>query len=333
MFKIYLLKEDLNDATSFYLEIIKDSIRKANFYVEVTDSIKEIRKDDIVVCIVPKAFWEIYKKYPTMKILYWFQGIVPEEIDFYNYSYIKKIISKVRYTLLEIMILRKSTINFFVSNSMRNHYKKKYAYNKENFIVMPCFNQTIFKDAFYDEKYNTPTFVYTGSLAKWQCFEQTINLFKKIKEIIPSARLTIYTKEQDKAKYILEKYNVEAEIKYVPYQKISEELRNFKYGFILREDNIVNNVATPTKMSSYLANGIIPIYTDVVGSYKENLTNLKYSIPITTNYDGLEKLYNIERNKINSLDVYNDFSHVFSMYYNRDYYVNLIAEYLKNNFK
>ena len=332
MTKILLYKGDKNDATTYYLEIIENALKQIGESVVYVNSAKEIKKDETVVCIIPKSFWSVFSRRLNSRIIYWFQGVVPEEIAFYNYSSFKKIINRTVYSMMERLILRKSTFNLFVSNTMVQHYQSKYKYNKTNYFVMPCFNQQILKDAFNSKKYETPTFVYTGNLAKWQCFEEMVTLFRDIKNSIPAATLTVYTKDSQEAKAILSRYGVSAQIKYVPYNILNEELKQYKYGFILRKDNVVNNVATPTKMNSYLASGIIPLYTDVVGAYKENLSNLKYAIPITVENKGLEKLYQLEKEIISGNDVFMDFSPVFDCYYNIEFYVEAIANEIKEFF-
>ena len=326
MFKILLQEGDKNDATSFYLDIIKEAIELSKNYVVYITSLSEIDNGDDVIGITPKAYWEIRKQKKANLILHWFQGVTPEEVDFYEMPWIKKALSKFRYSLLERIILKNSDFNFFVSNTMLLHYRKKYGYTKNNNYIMPCFNQSLFEKAFYDEKYSKPTFVYTGNLARWQCFEPMVALFKQIKDHLPEATLTIYTKEEDRAQLIMNKYGIEAAIKYVPYQQLAEEIKQYKYGFILREDNVVNNVATPTKMNSYLASGIIPIYTDVVGAYKEHLSGLKYAIPVDINNKGIERIYELEKQIIKSNDVLNEYKSVFDSYYNRQHYVEEIAE-------
>lgn len=326
MFKILLQDGDKNDATSFYLDIIKEAIELSNNDVAYITSLNDIDKGDDIVGITPKAYWEIKRQRKANLIIHWFQGVTPEEVDFYEMPWIKKALSKIRYSILERMILKNSNLNFFVSNTMLLHYRKKYGYLNDNNYIMPCFNQPLLDTAFYDEKYSKPSFVYTGNLAKWQCFEPMVALFKQIKDRLPEATLTIYTKEADKAQVLLNKYGVEAEIKYVPYQQLSEEIKRYKYGFILREDNVVNNVATPTKMNSYLASGIIPIYTNVVGAYKEHLGGLKYAVPIETDNKGIERLFELEKQIIKSSEVFNEYKAVFDSYYNRQCYVEEIAE-------
>lgn len=326
MYKILLQDGDKNDATSFYLDIIKDAIILSNNSVDYITSLDDIKMGDDVIGITPKAYWDIKKQKRAHQILHWFQGVTPEEVDFYDVYWLKKLLSKMRYAILEKQILKHSDFNFFVSNTMLLHYRKKYGYSGNNYFVMPCFNQPLLETAFFDEKYSKPSFVYTGNLAKWQCFEPMVALFKQIKQQLPNATLTIYTKEDQKAQAILNNYGIDADIKYVPYQQLSEEIKQYKYGFILREDNVVNNVATPTKMNSYLASGIIPIYTDVVGAYKEHLSGLQYAIPVQTDNKGIEKLFELEKQTIQAVDVLHEYREVFDSYYNRQKYVEQIAE-------
>lgn len=42
---------------------------------------------------------------------------------------------------------------------------------------------------------------------------------------------------------------------------MSEALADVKFGFVLRNDVPVNRVATPTKLSSYLSAGVIPVFS------------------------------------------------------------------------
>ena len=216
---------------------------------------------------------------------------------------------------------------------MLEYYRKKYGYNKNNYIIMPCFNDQIKDDAFVDSKYKNPTFVYAGNLAGWQCFPQTVELFKTIKSTIPAATLTVYKPDQEKAKAILSERGVEAMVKYVPYTQLAQEIKCYKYGFLIREDDPVNNVATPTKMCNYLANGIIPIYSNVIGDFKEELASLKYSVPLGSRYEGIEKLFELEKTEIKATDVKTDYMKVFASYYSEENYVNMISNMFKDNSK
>lgn len=330
MYKVYLRKGDLIDANAFYTNIIVEAISQNGDKVEYINSISQIEDNDIIVVINIWAAQEAWGSGKRIKVIVWFQGIAPEEAVISSHGFIDKVKSIIKLRYFEYKTLKKSTLNFFVSRTMVDHYRRIYHYNKNNFYIMPCFNQELDMSSFNDAKYSRPTFVYTGNLAAWQCFEPMVQLFSNIKKELPNATLSIYTQDKDKAKDILSKYGVNAEIKYVPYQILSQEIKQYKYGFIIRENIEINRVATPTKMNSYLASGIIPIYSNVVGAFQENLSNLKYTIPLDLTGRGIEKLYNLEKNLIKASDVQDEFKKVFSNYYSRTRYIKEIADLLSN---
>ena len=58
-------------------------------------------------------------------------------------------------------------------------------------------------------------------------------------------------------------------------EEIYKEYLDCDFGFLLRDDTIVNNVACPTKMMEYLRFGIVPILkSDHIGNFREY--GLKY---------------------------------------------------------
>lgn len=326
--KIYTRKEsELNDATKYYVGIIAKAFEERGFDIVYTHKVKDINKKDFVLIITPRSFFKtLFRK--RKYSIYWFQGIITSEIPLYNFNRLISLFKIIISTIVEYITLKKSNFIFFVSDDMVDFYKRNRNYKKNNYLVMPCFNQKLEPSAFNDKKYSKPTFVYAGNLAGWQCFSQTIQLFKKIKERIPEAELTIYTKEQEEANLILDKYQVNATVKYVPYQELNNELQQYKYGFIIREDIDVNNVATPTKMNSYMAVGIIPIYTNVVGAFKKNLNHLEYAVPLNISTQkvyadklDLQKLYDLENKKIKAEDVLNEYNKTFETFYSKEYYI------------
>lgn len=330
MYKFLLEEKDLFDATIFYTSIISDAISKIGEKVEYINTISQIENGDIVFVINIWAAQKAWSTHKNIKVIIWFQGIAPEESVLSSNSYIDKFKSIVKLRYFEYKTLHKSTFNFFVSRAMVDHYKRIYNYRKDNYFIMPCFNQELDLSSFNDSKYSRPSFVYTGNLAAWQCFEPMVKLFSIIKKELPYATLSVYTKDQEKAKAILSKYDVKADIKYVPFQVLSQEIRQYKYGFIIREDIEINRVATPTKMNSYMACGIIPIYTNVVGAFKEYLSDLRFAIPLDVIGNGIQKLYDIENDSVSAKDVLHEYDNIFGKYYNRTKYVNEISKALSN---
>lgn len=122
---------------------------------------------------------------------------------FKAYGFFKKIKLWCIWNALDLFTVHKATGIFFVSEAMRQHYRRKFGYRGNNYMIMPCFNQDLEEDAFAQSKYETPSFVYTGSLAKWQCFERTVETFKAIQEALPSAKFSVFTGQLEEAKEVI----------------------------------------------------------------------------------------------------------------------------------
>lgn len=331
MYKVFVRSRDLNDATKHYVGILVSCLETLGYQVEYVYSVKDISKKDKVLVITLPGFIAAWVHNPFQDISIWFQGVTPEECGML-FSGFKRTWKMFFNTILDFFTVHMAKRVMFVSETMLRHYRKKYGYRGKNYVIMPCFNQTIEKNAFFDEKYNTPSFVYAGSLSKWQCVEETLELFTNIKKEIPNATLTLLTGEQTKAQELLEKYGIkDAVVKYVPYQELNEELKKHKYGFLIREDVKVNNVATPTKMNSYMACGIIPVYSNVIGDFKEVFSNMKYKVEVTSSKnETIDRIKEIELNEVVAKDVYKEYDELFKTYYSEMHYAPLITELFQN---
>lgn len=328
MFVIYIEPAELNDATSHYVDIIKKALTASNFTYREVSNTSSIQDDEIVIVITIKTFFLTWLKNHKQRIYIWFQGVLPEE-NLISFHGLKKYFKYAYNRILEKLALKYSEKIFFVSESMHKHYTDIYGYKENKHFIMPCFNQDLDVSCFTDSKYNHPTFVYAGSLASWQCVEKTLELFSLIKTEIPSSKLTLLTAEKDKAYELLNKYGIhDAEVKYVHYKDLNEELAKYKYGFLIREDIIVNNVATPTKMNSYMACGIIPIFSSVIGDFNEVFANIKYKVPVVSEKETIHAIKNIENTTISGDDVLDDYKIIFSKYYSSNYYISKISDFI-----
>lgn len=287
------------------------------------------KKNYIVTDTIQSALSYLLKGYKNH--ITWMQGVVPEESYMRNHS-------KPRFWVLSMMekyILKKAKLVLLVSEEMKAHYEKKYKLDlSKKSIIMPCFNETeIVNNAFSADKYCDNTFVYVGSLHKWQCFEQTASVYAKIeKEANTSTKFCVYTFQKEQAESILRQYGVQNyAVDCVDKDELSERIKDIKYGFVLREDCAVNNVATPTKFSNYLANGIIPIYSSALKSFTEfdktNQLGLIYDLDNAE--DGIQNILTHIQSEVSKDTVLSKCQHAFSTYYNADAYTKQIAEKLK----
>lgn len=327
---VYIITETNTTVTNYYFNILKQSAELVTKDVRVVDDIKKINNynvtDIIVVGSILKAFTLLLRGYKN--IVVWFQGAVPEE------SYMKNK-SKIRMMILEIIekyVLKKSALRIFVSEAMKSHYEDKYNLNfSDKYYLMPCYNTELHKDSFFtDNKYNHNIFVYAGGLSVWQCFDETLRIYKIVEDLnYPNTKLLVLTPEKEKAKDMILKSSIKNyEIDYVPVEQLPRTLSNAKFGFIIRDHNVVNKVATPTKLSTYLSNGLIPIYSDVLNDFHINTENFIYKVSIDTdNY--IDKVKSLMSKHIKPLDIYNEYDQLFQSYYNTNIHERNLSSKIK----
>lgn len=329
----YLPKNTLNDATIYYTNLLKKTFVRAGYYIIVKDSLFKAKKSCYIVAIRPGDAYQITKKNPNCKLLNWFQGVGPEEYIMLHGKTLKSFFVKKICEFWERKALANSDICLFVSDAMKQHYQKKYSILFKDSLIIPCYNKALREDLIQknQNKFNKLSFVYAGGLFAWQCIDKTLEVFKYIEEIDHSAHMTILTKEINEALKLIEKFRIKnIDVKYVELNYLDEELAKYKYGFLLRENNLVNNVATPTKMNSYLSVGVIPIYTDVVDSFNKNINlndfQMRLNDQLSSKEIALETLKHHTK-KIVITDFIETLNKVFNNYYNDEVYIkNLISE-------
>jgi len=330
MLRILAMPNEGNMAvTEYYINIIRQAGLKAGFEVSNFKKGDKISKHDVIFVVTVKDalyFWiRGYKN-----IIIWIQGIQPEESLLKNNS-------KFRYmvlSLIEKFILKKSLFIFLVSNSMKEHFLNKYNLDlSKRSYIMPCYNSELDLNSFdHEDKYKNNIFAYVGSLAVWQCFDETLELYKKVEEKVSDSFLRVYTSSINEATQKINKVGIKRfSIKYVDSSKLLDELRSVKFGFIIRADNIVNKVATPTKISTYLSAGIIPIYSKTLSSFHDITENVRYKIPMSNDDTDLSKILQFCEKEINSTKLRNEYKQIFFNYYNTKHYIDEISQIFKKS--
>jgi len=334
MYKLYLQKGDVNQATAFYIDIIKKSIEDRIGTVEVVDNVEYIQKKDIVVVVAMYSLISVIKHRFNQQFIYWFQGLNAEETTFgiIRPSF-RTILRKQYMSLWEWFCVHKSSFNLFVSQSMLNHYRRKYHYKDDNYYIMPCYNQEIDCNAFNkDGKYTKPSIVYAGAMLPWQCVDELFQLYARLKEKLPNASLTILTKDKAAVYDLMRKYKVDdVTVDFVKLESLNEYIARFKYGFLLRQDDIVNNVATPTKFNSYLAAGVIPIVSETIHAYIPIIRQMHYCISADDEKDidsVVDQIVKMENTTIKGSDVFNEYKQIFDYYYNTTEHITQLSEAL-----
>lgn len=328
---LYAKKVDINDATFFYVQVVERALAELGLRLIRANSIQEIPMRADIFVIDCKRATEVRLRRPQSRFWLWVQGIVPEEAELQFGSKMRKWF----WTGLERMSIPKAKCVFMVSHAMKDHYARKYGFRSLPVFIMPCVNQRLDPTLFVTpQKYSAPRFVYAGSMHRWQCIEEMLDSFSLIRGKFPTASLTIYTKEQAPASRMIAARSLEGvELAYCRPEELPLALAKYKYGFILRHHHIVNAVATPTKVSSYMAAGVIPIITKAVFDYAERLVDAD-PIVLLNEADPREILAGIcrlEARNFTGEEVLASYSKIFREYFDLDLYGPAISSFLANS--
>jgi hypothetical protein len=153
----------------------------------------------------------------------------------------------------------------FVSEALRD-LMSRYCSGKPNW-VLPCLANE--NDFFFDEGLrrrmrtelgygaDDPVYVYSGSLAGYQCFDEMVSVFMTTLRSRPNARLIVLTPYVDAARAKLAGLPADRVLcRSVANAEVNDYLNAADFGFLLRDDTPVNRVAFPTKFAEYALAGL-----------------------------------------------------------------------------
>jgi len=239
---------------------------------------------------------------------------------------------KIAWDFIEKYILKHAMFSFFVSHTMKRHFEKKYQMTiNDNYFVMPCFNTELHRESFfYPDKYKKNVFAYAGRLTIWQGFNRILKIYEEIEALnLPDSKLLILTPEKEEALESIKKTSiVNYEIDSSSVEDIPSKLSKAKYGFIIRDDITVNRVATPTKLSTYVSNGLIPVYSECIEDFHRVVKRLKFKLVFDDNFK--DNLMDLASHQISATEVYDEFKKLYDEYYNKEKYIMEITAVLSD---
>lgn len=281
-----VVRNTYHPVVKHYMDVIYKAAKETSYGAENVDYKQRHVKHDVIVCDSPMiALYYLIRGYKNLAV--WFQGVLPEESFISHHSHIRSFLLG----MIEYVVLKYAKCVFLVSEEMKTHYQNKYHVNLENkSFIMPCFNETGLNEAAFanNDEGEMIEFLYAGSLSKWQCFTETVDLYSRIEQQakVP-VKLLVFTKEKEVAENTVRQFGIGSfEIDYVESDELAQRIKNCQYGFVVREDTIINQVATPTKFSNYLSNGIIPIFSRCLKSFYR--VSAEYGIGIPCNIVDLD---------------------------------------------
>ena len=198
-------------------------------------------------------------------------GIVPEEIFYYGK----------RYRSFYMNWIERNYFNTLshcicVSNAMINHFKYKYPDKSISYHLLTTSNllpipmEDEIRKLRFELKINdkNKVIIYSGNCQLWQNIPL---IMKNIQSIISEFKIIILTGEKKIFEDYFKEYHIDL-TKVILRSVAPSELNKYysisNYGYLLRDDILLNRVSNPTKMLEYLQFGIVPVVlSPQIGDY------------------------------------------------------------------
>ena len=239
----------------------------------------------------------IIKFLPKTRIIFDARGAHSEEFAHNHNLNNLNLLKKIKYLSLKLnekLLVINSDLVFCVSNSLKKYYIKKYNQSLKRFKVIPgagdgelfYFNhserQQLRKQYRVENKI---IFIYAGKLEmKWEIPDEIFLFFKQISNQNNNALLYLLTPDIMLAKKLRKKYGFESDcvkIKSVDYSDVRPYLNMADIALLLRENVLMNNVASPTKFAEYLLCGLPVIISDAILDFAEIVKNFNFGVAIS----------------------------------------------------
>ena len=254
-------------------------------YLNETISIREIKKSKIYIRTID-VFLRNYLQLQINKnyLIYDFRALLFAE----SFSRRKNYFIAALIFMLEMITCFLANQICCVSKNLRTCLFKFFNY-KKNIYVFPCLVVNKERKKFIPSKYlaKKTSFVYLGSVTGWQNFDEAVDVYKQFSKNNKTS-FTVITKDKKKAIKILKNKNVSGNVLSLKNSEVLIELQHYDFGFLLRENNLLNNVASPIKFLEYLNCGVIPIMNKGIGDYS-NLAKVNDIAIVLDENNKLEK--------------------------------------------
>lgn len=179
---------------------------------------------------------------------------------------------------VEARLVRRFDKLIVVAPKMIEHLEKKTGVSlRVKAAVLPIFSDESFFKPLRKQHFKRElgldgktVFLYSGGMQRYQCIDETIAWFQALSARIPNAFLLVFTPAPEVAwqrvSAVIGELPGNIRIASVSHADLADHVSAADFGFVLRESEVLNAVASPTKAVEYLARGVRLICTKDAGS-------------------------------------------------------------------
>lgn len=232
----------------------------------------------VIVCRGPFASALAFEFRQGRKICFDGRGAYTAELNEYNVIPDEKVKSEI--AALEKRVVLESDFRLAVSEKLVQYWKNQFGYSGSQHVVIPCtLNSRSLNELKTAKGQNIRSeygftnedivIVYSGSGAGWQSLQslddslyesfrgnEKLNLLLLLKEIPAGFKLKQDFPERVKQTWL-------------QAEKVLSVMAACDYGWLVREDSVTNQVASPVKFAEYISAGLKVILSKGLGDYPE----------------------------------------------------------------
>ncbi|MCL5951464.1 MAG: glycosyltransferase [Chloroflexi bacterium] len=211
-------------------------------------------------------------------------GAIPEEIQASELPEAYRKMQLTRVEHMEEIALARSQYVISVSDALVGHWQRKYPTIRTRVEIIPCaVNTDLFRLDDLSRRTRRlewelgdedPLFVYSGAAQAYQQVDRVARVFARVLTLLPSAKILFLVPSRDREQVeALIHANQIPKTRCVVQSAIHHEVPSYlsaaDVGFLLRDNLLLNRVASPTKFGEYMACGVPIIGSPNVESVKE----------------------------------------------------------------
>ena len=257
------------------------------FYYGILE-ISKIAKSNNVQTIQARSLFPgilslIMKVFGKFRIVYDNRGVFIEEEIFKGHWKRKSLRTSFFIRAEHLLILKAESI-VVVSDKFSAYLQQKHKIKENRITVIP--NRTIVRsteETAVIRNSDPVNIIYSGSGAAWQQIEELKTVIIEAGKIFGRITINILSYDIEMLKTILSnEINSESTINFMKadVSEVFSCLIKNNIGLLIREDNIINNVASPLKLAEYLAAGLPVLVSAGVGDTSEFIEKFKVGVVI-----------------------------------------------------
>ena len=242
----------------------------------------------------------LIKLLPKVKTIFESRGATIEERAFVHNDFksLKRNIKEYVNLRSEEKLISGSHGVICVSDALKKYYVSKFKMDtsKTDFLVIPG---AASRDLFYYEKSLREEYrsllgysdedvvlVYSGALnQKWEIPDVVFNFLKSLAEFRTDFKFLMITPDLELVNEYSKKYGISQDLVAIQssFDEVNKYLNAADVALLLREDIVMNNVASPTKFAEYLMAGLPTVLSHGIHDFAEILRETGYGVILEDN--------------------------------------------------